>query len=401
MLLGNLLNVADLRQDIANKKISVTYHPTLPLAILNYTHECSINNYWSEPVKICRGLIVELSGYSREIIPESTVVARPFRKFFGLKPGHDECEIGTLPNVTPIVTEKVDGWLGVLWTYHDKTGTPHWGISSRGSFTSAGAEFATGKLQKLIKYGAIHEFPEGYTPVFEIVFKVGRIVVQYPFEGLVLLGCVNIETGEELPYDVLRDIWAKIASYSAGNPWIRLVHAHNMTLEECQEDNRLDREGYVLSYPRSGTWPIKVKVKLAEYRRLHRLITNVTPQQIWRKMSDPVDEMTKEVPPHFRRWVVSHRARLNRLFLAEILTLLVAMDTPPVKEYLTSNQDLNDPNIRQGLIRELTASNDSRVTSLALLLIDNKATELFDAIWSHIRPHGQELDSFYKDGEGE
>jgi len=405
MYIGELLDMKQLREDMANRKISVNYHPTLPLAILNYTNECMFENYWSEAVKICRGLIVETLGADRnhEIIPEATVVARPFRKFFGLDhAGQEDSSFVNLPQVTPVVTEKVDGWLGILWEYHDKTGTPHWGIASRGSFTSPGAQFGTEKLRKMIKYGAIHEFPKGYTPVFEIIFKAGRIVIRYPFEGLILLGCVNIETGEDLSYDVLRDVWAKIASYSAGVPWIRLVHAHNMTLNECLADKRLDREGYVLSFPRPGTYPIKVKVKLEEYKRLHKLITGVTAQQIWEEMANPTKQMLQEpVPAHYRDWVMAHQDRFNRTFASSLLNIMGVVEKTPRAIYaVNNNEDLKDHTVRSEVIAALQAS-DPINAGLAMMIMEGKVTEVFHAIWTPIRPHGRETDTFYRDGQGE
>ena len=36
-----------------------------------------------------------------------------------------------------------------------------------------------------------------YTYIFEIIFKEGRIVCKYDFEDLIMIGCINIETGIE------------------------------------------------------------------------------------------------------------------------------------------------------------------------------------------------------------
>ncbi len=40
---------------------------------------------------------------------------------------------------------------------------------------------------------------------------------------------------------------------------------------------------------RRGLPPVKAKIKLAEYCRLHRILTNVTPQMIWAEMARPMD----------------------------------------------------------------------------------------------------------------
>jgi RNA ligase len=246
------------------------------------------DNYWPDTVCETRGLITT----AEPLYSERIVISRCFRKFFGLgHEGQEDYQIQNLPNTIPTVTEKMDGWFGILWKYKDTNEQLHYGVASRGSFTSPGAIFATNKLSKLIKYGAVEEFPTGYTPIFEIIAKECKVVVDYPFEGLVLLALVNNETGEELPYDNLQSVWAKIAGYSADNrPWIRLVKAHRMTLAECSAHEEKNVEGFVLSYPRPGTYPIKVKVKLEEYKKLHKLITGITPQQIWRSLNDPMAE---------------------------------------------------------------------------------------------------------------
>lgn len=400
MILKQLLDMQLLNEDLKNRKISMNLHPSLPIAILNYTNECMFDNYWPETVQICRGLIIEVDPATYpNISGECRIISRPFHKFFGLDhDGQDDYILENLPKVIPTVTDKVDGWMGVLWNYTSgQTGEVHWGVASRGSFISPGASFATEKLHKLIKYGAIEEFPKGYTPVFEIIFKAGRIVIQYPFEGLVLLGCVNNETGEELSYDQLREVWSKIATYSLDKPWIRLVHAHNMTLTECLADKRTDREGYVLSYSRPGTYPIKVKVKLEEYKRLHRLITGVTAQQIWRSMSDPTFELLKDpIPTHFRRWVVGHQDSLNRRFLASLVRAL------RVSTQLRMDiGDLQDKQNRAVVMQDLLSIAEPSLAGLVLMILEGKVTEAFHSIWSSIRPQGRELDVFKRDSEGE
>lgn len=217
MKLGELLDITLLREDINSRHILRRDHPNLPLSILNYSNSCMFEDYWSPAVQVCRGLVIEL-GEHQPISEDCEIVARPFHKFFNLnhvsQPDYWE---GNLPSIQPTVTEKVDGWFGILWRYNcefpfsmvpnwDDKNKCHWGIASRGSFESVGANYASGRLGKLIKYGAIDEFPKGYTPIFEIICRETKVVVDYPFEGLVLLALINNETGEEMPYDELRNI---------------------------------------------------------------------------------------------------------------------------------------------------------------------------------------------------
>src|SRR5271165_2275003 len=282
MKLGKLLDVEMLRAFMKDGFILRRNHPTLPLAILNYSNSCMFQDFWPEVVQQCRGLVIG-AVRDHDVCDDCDVIARPFHKFFNLNHSSEPLyHEGNLPAVVPTVTEKMDGWFGILWKLNYVVGNEavHYGVASRGSFDSPGANFATAKLGKLIKYGAIDEFPEGYSAVFEIIFKAGRIVVDYPYEGLVLLALVNNETGEEMPYDDLRNVWAKIAAYAADNrPWIRLVKAHDLGSKPIETATIMstpvwgqavpkeikNQEGFVLTYPRPGTFPIKVKVKFEDY----------------------------------------------------------------------------------------------------------------------------------------
>lgn len=393
MLLGKLLDMQSLTDDIVQGYIKFQRHPSLPLAILNYSNQCMFQDYWSEPVQTCRGLIINTTEWDKGNTSNSKIISRPFHKFFNLNhQNQEEYQEANLPSVVPTVTEKMDGWFGSLWHYGDQ-----YGIASRGSFTSPGAEFGTSKLAKLIKYGAIEEFPEGYTPIFEIIWKAGKIVIDYPFEGLVLLGLVNIETGEELPYEELQVVWAKIAGYSVDNrPWIRLVKAHRMDLRECLTHSEKDFEGFVLTYPRQGTYPIKVKVKLEEYKKLHKLITGVTPQQIWKSLHDPMAPwLGAEIPDHFRKWAIHWRDELYTKFhegLMEATDLVRSLHVPLV---ITDDKEL-----RKSWYEALKNQN-SDYYGAAMSLINGKNYEAYQQIWDKIRPIGRESETFYREGQGE
>lgn len=402
MKLGDLLDVSELSELIKSRHIRMQRHSVAPLAILNYSNECLFEDLWTDTIQKCRGLIIDcVAGH--DPCPDCTVVSRPFHKFFNLNHTSQLLyhEVN-LPAVVPTVTEKMDGWFGILWksVYADnENGDTHYGIASRGSFTSPGALFATDKLRKLVKYGAINEFPEGYSAIFEIIFKAGKVVVDYPFEGLVLLGLVNNETGEEMPYDELFKIWAKILTYSVDQkPWIRLVKAHNMTTAECVSSDRKNFEGFVLTYPRPGIYPIKVKVKLDDYKRLHKLITGITPQQIWKELHDPMAKWLEgNIPDHFRKWALEWRDQLYQKFNDEIS-----------KSYAWIYQEINagwrqksavEMN-KKMLFESLQVELPGNET-VVMSLLEGKIYEAHQQIWNRVRPIGRQSETFYREGQGE
>lgn len=415
--LGEYLDTHELIGDLTQGYLKFQRHPTLPLAILNYSNSATFDNYWTDVVQKCRGLVINTVEWDKGNIPKSEIISRPFRKFWNLnQQDRPDCQEGNLPAVIPTVTEKMDGWFGILWkciSVDNENGDTHYGIASRGSFTSPGAVFATEKLRKLVKYGAIEEFPQGYSAIFELIFREGKIVVDYPYEGLVLLALINNSTGEEMPYDDLFKIWAKILTYSAdGRPWIRLVKAHRLgenpieTIKRMEEGleskwTKLDKgpekvttknqEGFVLTYPRPNTYPIKVKIKFEDYKRLHKLITGVTSQQLWRTLHDPMEPwLGAEVPDHFRTWASKWRDKLYAEFheqLRQVITLA------------SYGKQLNIAD-RNGIFKALNEENPE-YTPIAMSLLDDKIYTVHQAIWKRIRPIGRETETFYREGDRE
>src|SRR4051812_36929186 len=102
MRLGDLLDVSELSELITSRHILRRNHATLPLTILNYSNECMFEGFWPETVQQCRGLIVETFNDSRDILPESPIISRPFHKFFNLnQESHPETFELNLPAVQP------------------------------------------------------------------------------------------------------------------------------------------------------------------------------------------------------------------------------------------------------------------------------------------------------------
>lgn len=396
--LCDLLDCDELQREMEAGYITMRRHPNLPLAILNYTNSAMFDNHWSEVVQMCRGLIIYCDA-NHYPCAYCRVISRPFHKFFNLNQTDETKESHLLTLGEPTITEKMDGWFGIMWSLKDCEGAYHYGVASRGSFTSTGAEFATQKLQKLVKYGAVEEFPEGYSPIFEIIFKEGKIVVDYPFEGLVLLGCVNNATGEELSYDQLQAVWSRIAGYSADNrPWIRLVKAHRMSIDDCLVSDKKNFEGFVVSYARPGMYPIKAKVKLEDYKRLHRLITGVTPQQIWDTIHDPMAPwLGGNVPSHFRSWATKWRDELYSAFDKEYQKVVKIFIDPTLN---LASADLSNSADRKKIVEILKAHN-SDLAPLVMCMVNGQSYGVHQAVWDRIRPVGRITETFYKEGQGE
>lgn len=264
MKLKNLFDNELLNKHIIDRVVSQMKHPVHKnLAILNYTHVAQHENIWDDVTEQCRGLIYDT------ITDE--VIARPFRKFFNLNTSfRPETHEANLPQRKPRVLDKLDGSLGILYDYRGELA-----IATRGSFASDQAKWATEWYKQVM---GKHSWPIGHTALFEIIYKENRIVVNYDYEGLVLLGLVNIETGHEVPPEEVSS-WGQRNGLQVASEYVE------STLSQCKQDATPNREGFVLQYwPELPTAPLRIKVKTEDYVRLHKVITGLNPKGIWEHM---------------------------------------------------------------------------------------------------------------------
>lgn len=276
--------IDELRKLEAEKKISLRPNETGNLLIANYTPTVQFEGSWDDTVAQCRGLIVDLNG---------NVVKRPFRKFHNIEE-HDPKDIPT--NESFEVFDKLDGSLGIL--YRDGYNK----IATRGAFYSEQAMKGTNILwQKYEKY--IPTFNDDYTYLFEIIYPDNRIVCDYgDDEKLVLLAIIDTESGKDQNIDDF--------------DWPDKVKRFNgiSDLNEIREllENDTD-EGVVIKF----TSDFRIKVKFAEYCRLHRILTQISSKVIWEHLKDglPFDDILERVPDEFYDWVKDTKADLESKYL--------------------------------------------------------------------------------------
>lgn len=276
-----MLNWSEVTRQIAEGYIGEQCHTDAPFRVLNYTAKTQYEWHWTPETMACRGLIVADDG---------TVIARPFPKFFSIEQRGSE----PLPCEPFQAYEKMDGSLGILYFIN---GEPR--IATRGSFISDQAKWATAHLQT--KYKGVRFNPD-YTYLFEIIYPDNRIVVNYgDFADLVLLAVIRKSDGADMPLEDL------------GFPVVKLYDGIKdfAELSLLEESNK---EGFVIRFE-SG---LRVKVKFAEYKRLHRLLTALSPRGIWEAMQTEagLQPILDRVPDEFYQWVRDTRDDLWAKFLA-------------------------------------------------------------------------------------
>lgn len=275
MKLEQYLDTEKLHKHIAAGLIERKRHPTLPLHILTYTRKAMFSQTWDDVTMKCRGLIVNGFG---------DIVARPFEKFFDVNTfSRPETFLENLPNSTPICLEKLNGNLGILYQYPvkptselDPTSVTEvvfaTGIASKGSFTSPHATWAT---EWYHAHCSNPIWPEGYTPVFEMICESiqPHAVCYGGVDKLVLLALISNETGAELDYNTLYHY-----AYLNG---IEVVQIYAKSLQEVLGEDRANAEGYVLAWPRGdGLPPIHVRVKHERFLKLRKVFYAAKPKAI-------------------------------------------------------------------------------------------------------------------------
>jgi RNA ligase len=346
-------------------------HPTLPLIILNYTHKTQIERKWDRVTKTCRGLIVAFK--EGELL--CPVVACPFRKFFNLDE-HDDSSTKNFEYAIrnydrPLFIEKMDGSLGIGWSYYDTSARQyHYGVATRGSFTSPQAIWATKRYnQHIEKYG--HKPLNEYAMMFEIIYPENRIVVEYKFSGLVGLGMVHY-TGHEENFVHCRTYFHRMGFRMAR------IYA-GLTLEKAKSLDLKNFEGFI-AYVAHAT-PFRAKIKCPDYVRLHKLITGWNPKNVWELLSSGQEYgelLADSMPKHFTDWLKSWLTKLTEQYAA------IEQEAKKLFEEIVVR--LGENTLRKDFALEF--NQHKKLRPILYKMLDNQ--DYSQVIWKQIKPSGDE-----------
>jgi len=237
-----------------------------------YTKQCVYEKSWNEYSLLARGLILH---------PETKqVIATPFPKFFNVG------EMGkAIPNLPFEIFEKVDGSLIIIHYFNGS-----WYAATKGLFDSRQAKWAEERLNNQ----DISSLIPGYTYLAEAIYPENRIVVRYKETGLILLGAYASD-GRELFFDEINETalslgWRTAKRYQYASFADLMSHADQLPATE---------EGFVIRFSNG----LRLKIKGAEYRRIHSLISKCTPLDIWECMMTGIDldAIRRDMPEEF--WI--------------------------------------------------------------------------------------------------
>lgn len=240
------------------------------LHLFVYTPRCVYQDGWDDITVLARGLIVD---------PEAgRVVATPFPKFFNLGEGR-----GEVPDLPFEAFEKLDGSLIIAFHHAGR-----WRTATKGAFDSDQAAWAQARFDAM----DLSALVPGTTYLFEAIYPENRIVVRYVDPALVMLPAYDAH-GRELSHDEV-----SVAGPQVGCPvaqrrrfdGVPAMAAHVATLPR-------DDEGLVIRFSNG----LRLKLKGAEYRRIHALISRCTPLAMWEAMSagDDMAAIRRDLPEEF------------------------------------------------------------------------------------------------------
>lgn len=286
-LLQNVLDVRLLNEHLKDRVVEVEQHSDGVTRLYHYTPRCVQLSLWNEVTTICRGLIVR----------EGKVIARPISKFFMKDtPGLPETEERNFPPGAEI-TDMIDGTQGVF--YLNSHGTPM--ISTAKSMKAHIAMSASIQWRRKFTNS---QWPEGYTPVVQIVGPLWRRVCTYLTEELILIALVRREDGAELPYGQLVD-WATHNDMRVAELW----HQNQAGALIAETSHR----GFVFRWKIEGEQYMRVGVETARYAKFRSVLMGVTPFMLWEKLQTTETLGTlkdPDLPPGFVAWVTYWEAMM-------------------------------------------------------------------------------------------
>lgn len=266
------MNLPSLEQFLkAEKEKRISAHRQGDLVGFKYTNETIYAEDWDEVTLNARGIVFnEKTG---------EVYARPFKKFFNYQEFFDgEGNHSTLyekvpdawkPNISGHARymEKVDASLGIVF-YNWNTG--EWRVKTGGSFDSDQARWGQKWFDENINTLFLIQ---NRTYLFEIVSNEDIHPIHYDFEGMVLLGVISNNTGEEYSLETIKEtatlLKVRMAQVYDFDSFYRAV--------DWAKKLPKTQEGLVITFDNG----FKCKAKSDEWCKLAKMFEGLNKWDVW------------------------------------------------------------------------------------------------------------------------
>lgn len=266
------MNLPSLEQFLkAEKEKRISAHRQGNLVGFKYTNETIYAEDWDEVTLNARGIVFnEKTG---------EVYARPFKKFFNYQEFFDgEGNHSTLyekvpdawkPNISGYARymEKVDASLGIVFYNWD---TGEWRVKTGGSFDSDQARWAQKWFDENINTLFLIQ---NRTYLFEIVSNEDIHPIRYDFEGMVLLGVISNNTGEEYSLETIKETATLLK--------VRMAQVYDFDnfykAVEWAKKLPKTQEGLVITFDNG----FKCKAKSDEWCKLAKMFEGLNKWDVW------------------------------------------------------------------------------------------------------------------------
>jgi RNA ligase len=158
----------------------------------------------------------------------------------------------------------------------------------------------------------------------------------------------------------------------------KIMEALQPHIDAALEQNP-EFEGYVLRFDYPKGSHTRVKVKLEEYKRLHRILTGVSTKTVWEYLKDDRDlrELMDKVPDEFYQWLKDTVYELHQDF--------EKIEKVAVSDFNRISADLGDTlpykEHRKTFAEEAFKT---EFPNLLFMMLDDK--DYSESIWKMIRP---------------
>jgi len=245
------------------------------LSLYCYTPDTQFGKLWDDATLLARGIIFDSAG---------KLVALPFPKFFNLNE-MPATTFENLPKEEPEVSNKMDGSLCI--SYWEGNGLR---FATKGSFESEQAVEAM-KIWDAKYMQVEREIPDHLTLLFELIHPVSKVVIDYDYQDLVLIGVVDRYAFKDFTY---KEVVSFALKYG-----FRYTDIYSKSLDEVvnEIDKEFDNtEGYVLRYSNG----LRVKIKNKMYLKYHRLVSQFTDKNVWEMLRNgEYDAFIKDCPEEY------------------------------------------------------------------------------------------------------
>ncbi len=245
------------------------------LAHYNYNRTATFERRWNDATIIARGLIIDEAN--RDII------AQPFKKFFNYHEIHQHTIPLHLPHETTI---KFDGVFAYSFYYKGEMK-----FATRWNINTEKAQLA----ESMFKQNHTDlKLPEHINVMYEVIHPETKILCDYDYSALVVIGAYDLKTGKDFNHTELDDFCTE-----HGLTVVEKAPYDIFTVLSMASTLDKNKEGWVIRFDNG----LRIKVKGKEYVELARLMHGFSDKQLtlqWSKYKGSEIRSNPTIPEEFR-----------------------------------------------------------------------------------------------------